>query len=146
MAIASTIYTIGYGNRGMSAFVALLKRYWIKLLVDVRSFPDSGRPNFKRSNLKMNLSIPGGIDYLWIKELGGKIKHDRTYPLQQLFEAAMTRITAIMCSEMDFRKCHRWEIAKELHKKGAKVAHINKKGKLEFEPCASGVVQHTLIP
>ena len=35
------IFTIGYGNREFEDFMALLKRFDIELIIDVRRFPTS---------------------------------------------------------------------------------------------------------
>ena len=66
------LYTIGHSTRSFAEFASLLKRYGIKILVDVRAFPTSTRnPQFAREELKQKL-LEEGIEYAWLgEELGG---------------------------------------------------------------------------
>ena len=57
------LYTIGYGNRKIEDFIMLLKKYEIKLLVDIRSTPYSRfRPSFNKNVLEQYL-LNENIDY-----------------------------------------------------------------------------------
>ena len=57
------LYTIGYGNRKIEDFIMLLKKYEIKLLVDIRSMPYSRfRPSFNKNVLEQYL-VNENIDY-----------------------------------------------------------------------------------
>ena len=67
------IFTIGYGGRETRDFIALLNRYEIDTLVDVRSQPYSRfNPEFTRSALSRVLA-GSGISYVFMGEsLGGR--------------------------------------------------------------------------
>jgi uncharacterized protein (DUF488 family) len=75
----ATIHTVGHSTRTLDELVAALKAHDIRTLVDIRSFPMSRRlPHFNRESLEVELPKEG-IDYMWMKELGGrrkKIRHD----------------------------------------------------------------------
>ena len=54
----SPIVTIGYGLRDLEEFVALLTRYGVKYVGDVRSVPFSRRrPEFSRGALEQTLRV-----------------------------------------------------------------------------------------
>ncbi len=60
------IYTIGHGARKAEDFLALLKRYGIEYLVDVRFQPFSRyHPQFSQQNLKSFLE-ENGIRYVFM--------------------------------------------------------------------------------
>ncbi|MCA9829152.1 MAG: DUF488 domain-containing protein, partial [Dehalococcoidia bacterium] len=60
------IYTIGYGNRSIEAFVALLQAHDIAFLLDVRSAPYSRhQPAFSKEPLAAALQ-QHGIRYLYL--------------------------------------------------------------------------------
>jgi uncharacterized protein (DUF488 family) len=64
------IFTIDHSNREIDEFLALLFKNKIKSLVDVRRFPTSKFPHFREKNLNQYLK-ESGIEYYWIRELGG---------------------------------------------------------------------------
>ena len=68
----SKIYALGYGNwKSLQDFVNHLKTHEISVLVDVRRFPTSKNPEFKRENLEVELP-KFGIRYVCMGEtLGG---------------------------------------------------------------------------
>ena len=73
----ATIYTIGHSTRTFEELVAALKAHRILTLVDIRSFPMSRRmPHFNRESLEVELP-KYGVDYVWMKELGGRRKKIR---------------------------------------------------------------------
>ena len=70
----ATLFTIGHSTRSLDELVAALRAHGIERLVDIRSFPMSRRlPQFNRENLECALP-KGGLEYLWMKELGGRRK------------------------------------------------------------------------
>src|SRR5437879_1781638 len=71
--IKGTIYTVGYGSRTIDELVALLQRYAIEYLVDVRSQPYSSyKPEFSRDKLAERLAQVG-IRYVFTGDtLGGR--------------------------------------------------------------------------
>ncbi len=147
------IFTIGHGNRGIDIFLNLLVENDIQLLIDVRTTPYSRfHPQFRQSNLKVNLEH-SEIAYLWLgNELGGRPKDPALYfnsevnysaiketelfksGIQEVLTLAATGIkVTLMCSESDPNECHRKHlIADELINKGFQIIHIDKIGKLEI--------------
>jgi uncharacterized protein (DUF488 family) len=147
-----TIYTVGHSNVTVERFVDLLRLQLIQLLVDTRSQPYSRYvPQFNRESLKSSLEY-AGIAYLYLgDELGGRPRDARYYrpegtvDYDQLAEApfyregierlkreATGRCLAVMCSEADYRHCHRYNlITRSLVKEGVEVQHILHSGGLD---------------
>ena len=70
----ATLYTIGHSTRTLEELIEALQAHSIKTLVDIRAFPASRRlPHFNRESLQMTLPS-AGIQYVWMKELGGHRK------------------------------------------------------------------------
>lgn len=156
-----TIYTIGHSHTAVERFVDLLQLHSIQVLVDTRSQPYSRyAPQFNRESLKTSLQQIG-IAYRYLgDELGGrprgaqyhlpngKIDYERLAQatfyregLARLKHEAEERCVAIMCSEADYRKCHRyWLITHSLVNEAVEVHHILYSGALvrthadEFPP------------
>jgi uncharacterized protein (DUF488 family) len=125
------------------------------LVADVRSFPSSKRwPQFNQAELSGSLER-AGIEYRWIKQLGGRrsskrvdTEHTawqlpafRSYAdytesldfadgLRELTEAATRARTAYMCSEGLWWRCHRRIISDNLLVRDWDVEHIMPTGKL----------------
>jgi uncharacterized protein (DUF488 family) len=85
----ATIYTIGHSTRTLDEFVALLQSHAIERLVDIRSYPASRRmpwfqgpqhPPFMTEEegertAALETTLPqAGIEYRWMRELGGRRK------------------------------------------------------------------------
>lgn len=145
----STIYTIGHSTRSFEQLVQALAGHGIVTLADVRSFPMSRRlPHFNREALELELP-KHGIDYVWMKELGGrrkKIRADspnvalrnesfRNYAdymmtdefaqgIERLLQIAEQEKTAYMCAERMYFQCHRMLISDYLVAHGHTVLHI----------------------
>ncbi|MDI6631705.1 MAG: DUF488 domain-containing protein, partial [Thermoanaerobacteraceae bacterium] len=66
------IYTVGTSTRSPEEFLALLRRYGIRAVVDVRRFPSSRRyPHFNRAALAAWLG-EAGVTYHYLGDkLGG---------------------------------------------------------------------------
>jgi uncharacterized protein (DUF488 family) len=156
-----TLYSIGHSNAEIGAFRSLLQRYRIELLVDTRSQPYSRyAPHFSREALPEALAVVD-IAYLFLGDRLGGRPQDRTYyrhngqvdyarlaaapfylsGISELLALAAQRRVAFMCSEADFKKCHRyWLITRTLIDRGVAVEHILHSGELvsstqsEFEP------------
>jgi len=145
---SAIIFTIGHSNREIDEFLNLLSKNRIKLVVDIRRFPTSKFPHFRGENLKLHLQC-NGIEYQWMKELGGyrkKIIDDSPniaiksqgfrnyadYMLTSEFESAIKKLestalkkrTAIMCAERLYWRCHRKFISDFLSVRGWLVMHI----------------------
>jgi uncharacterized protein (DUF488 family) len=143
-----SIYTIGHSNRTLEDFEALLERYSIQLLIDVRTVPRSRHvPHFNMENLARALATKE-IGYRHMKVLGGLRKpskdsinlgwrnagfrgfadHMRTEDFQtgmmELLEIAAKENTAIMCAEAVPWRCHRSLISDALTIRGWEVHDI----------------------
>ena len=146
-----TIFTIGHSTLEAHALVALLQRYQISAVADVRSTPASKfNAQFNRDPLKSILA-KGGIKYVFLgRELGArsddpdcyiddKVQYERLAQAPRYHEG-LDRLTsgrhqhkiAIMCSERDPIDCHRAILVSEsLVSLGVPVAHILGNGELE---------------
>ena len=149
----ATLYTIGHPTRTFEEFLSALCAHSIGTLVDIRSFPMSRRlPHFNRESLE--LTLPGaGIQYVWLKELGGrrrKIRDDspnvalrnasfRNYAdymltaefehgISELLSLAQRSPTAYMCAERVYFRCHRMLVSDWLVAQGHEVLHIDAEG------------------
>ena len=127
------IYTIGHSNRKLDEFLKVLKRFEVKLVVDVRRFPSSKKfPWFNKENLEKELKKEG-ILYLHFSELGGYRKEGyEKFARSKEFEESVKKLlgiineknAVIMCTELLWWRCHRRYIANFLTKLGHKVIHI----------------------
>jgi uncharacterized protein (DUF488 family) len=146
-----TIYTVGHSNIALARFIDLLRIHMIQVLVDTRSQPYSRYvPQFNRASLKTSLAY-AGIAYLYLgDELGGRPRDERYYRpegtvdydrlaeapvyregIERLKREAEGRRLALMCSEADYRHCHRYNlITRSLAKEGIEVHHILHSGGL----------------
>jgi uncharacterized protein (DUF488 family) len=149
----ATLYTIGHSTRSRDELVEALRAHSIQTLADIRAFPMSRRlPHFNRESLKKTLP-EAGIDYVWLKALGGyrkKMREDSPnvalrnpsfrnyadYMLTEEFRQAAGRLvefaeqsrTAYMCSERVYFRCHRMLISDWLVAHGHEVFHIDGAG------------------
>jgi len=127
------IYTLGTSTRSFDEFLALFKKYEIELGVDIRSFPTSRFPHFKKEVLQRNLESEG-IQYLYLgKELGGFRRGGYlTYMETDSFQKGLEKLeglgrekkTAFFCAERFPWKCHRRWVSEKLLQKGWQVIHI----------------------
>ena len=146
----ATLFTIGHSTRGLDDLIEALKAHSIKALVDIRSLPMSRRlPHFNRESLEASLP-EAGIQYVWMKELGGRRKKSLAdspnvalsnesfrnyadYMLSAEFENAIADLikmaeqsrTAYMCAERVYFKCHRMLVSDWLVAHGHEVLHID---------------------
>ncbi|HXX01499.1 MAG TPA: DUF488 domain-containing protein [Candidatus Acidoferrales bacterium] len=149
----ATFFTIGHSTRTLDELVVALRAHHIQALVDIRAFPMSRRlPQFNRETLEKDLRA-AGIQYVWLKELGGyrkKILEDSPnialrndsfrnyadYMLTPEFEQAMGKVvvlarhspTAYMCAERLYFRCHRMLVSDWLTAHGHEVLHIDGTG------------------
>lgn len=148
------IYTVGHSNHAMEAFVALLERHAIEVLIDVRSQPYSKYASqFNPKELEAVL-VTRGIKYLFLgKELGGRPSEPEYYDAEghvlywrlaesSLFLQGISRLekgieqycVALMCSEEDPLECHRHLlVASVLRSKGIAIHHIRGDGSIQTE-------------
>lgn len=141
-----TVYTIGHGRHGWIDFLALLEKYDVKFLCDVRNFARSRWVQFNGAVLSANLR-ENGIGYEHIPECGGKIiaaPDELNSGVERILEVAAEVKTAIMCSESQpltkhkilRANCHRVGLlAPILKSKGvSQIIHILPNGdKIEFD-------------
>lgn len=159
MSTGALIYTVGHSDHYTAAFIALLCRHGITLVVDVRSQPYSHwQPQFNREVLAHDLE-DAGIAYRFMGDvLGGRSADAGLYNpgqkhpdyqlvaqtpgyqagIDRLLALAQTQRAAVMCSEGDHRQCHRHLlITQTLLERGAHVLHIQPDGATaEGEPAA----------
>jgi uncharacterized protein (DUF488 family) len=154
----ANFYTIGHSNRSIEAFLLLLNRPGVALLIDVRTLPRSRfYPQFNTDALAQALRGVG-IGYRHMPALGGlrgarqdgnpspngfwengRFRNYADYTataefkqgFDELLELGRTQICAIMCAEADWRRCHRRIIADYLIASGETVTHIMKEERLE---------------
>ena len=125
------IYTIGHSTLPEEDFLAELKAFNIKHLVDVRHFPGSRKfPQYNKEVLQQFVE-GNNIKYTWLEDLGGRRKLDKNAPetkwnhpafkgyaqymhtaefkkdIKALEKIANKEATAIMCSEAVWWRCHR---------------------------------------
>ena len=121
------IYTIGHSNRSLNEFVNRLQEYDIERLVDVRTRPYSRFcPWFNKNSLSEQLASYGIVYDFKGERLGG-LGENKDYDgaIAELVELAKAERIAIMCSEADFKKCHRHTMIKpDLIKRDVEVEHI----------------------
>lgn len=140
------LYTIGYGARDISSFVAVLQKFEIAYLIDIRSRPYSRyKPEFSKLALADFLQ-QAGIRYVYMGDtLGGqpeepacyvdgkvdyeKVKEQPFYQrgLERLREAQRQGLRVVlMCSEGKPEQCHRSKlIGQSLEAAGIPVAHVD---------------------
>ena len=151
----TTILTVGHGTRSIDAFIDLLRSADVERLVDVRTAPGSRRhPQFGRDALADSLE-GAGIAYEWERDLGGFRKprpdspntairnpgfrgyadHMETPAFRaardRLVERARDRVTAIMCAESVWWRCHRRMLSDSLVVVGCEVRHLMEGGRQE---------------
>ncbi len=139
------VFTIGHGRQSWAEFLALLRKYDIEFLCDVRSFARSRWVQFNGKVLEGNLR-ENGIGYEWLPETGGKFKpipEDLNRGVERILEIAAEVRTVMMCSEsqpltkhkISRANCHRvGMLAPMLKAKDAKIIHILPDGKaFEFD-------------
>ena len=146
----ATLFTIGHSTRTLEELIEVLQGHPIYTLVDIRSLPMSRRlPHFNRESLEKALP-EAGIQYLWMKELGGRRKKSledspnvtlrndsfrnyADYMLTPEFERAIGELikigeqsrTAYMCAERMYFRCHRMLVSDWLVAHGHEVFHID---------------------
>lgn len=144
------VFTIGHSNQPAADFVALLKKYEIELVVDVRSKPYSRFRHFGRESLATRLQ-DSGIEYLHLGDkLGGHPDADEFYVdgrvayerlaatrefrsgIRQVAQKSEQCRLVVMCAEEDPTQCHRHPLlAPALAESGVQVHHIRRDGSLQ---------------
>jgi uncharacterized protein (DUF488 family) len=149
------LVTVGHGTATADVFSELLTGAGVACVVDVRTTPRSRRhPHFAGEAMKRWLP-DAGIAYRWEKALGGfrrprpdsphiGLRHEgfRGYAdymetaefgaaLDRLVEVAQEGLTAVMCAESVWWRCHRRLLADALvAQRGIAVEHLFHDGRL----------------
>ncbi len=145
----NTIYTIGHGRHGWRDFLALLRKFEIDFVCDVRNFARSRWVQFNGAVLSANL-LENGIGYEHLPECGGKViasPNELNQGVERILEISPEIKTVIMCSEsqpltkhkIPRANCHRVGMLAPLLKlKGAeRIIHILPNGdSIEFDESA----------
>ena len=139
------LFSIGHSNVEGEQLVKDLQDHRIELLVDVRSRPYSRFcPQFNRKSISSSLN-GAGIAYHFLGDKLGGIREEnecdsKGFPvpelvfqspdwiegIAELLTMAEEKRTAVMCSERDFRKCHRhFLIEKYLSRGEWRMDHID---------------------
>ncbi len=143
-----TIYTVGHSTRSIADFVALLGRYGISQLADIRTVPRSRHnPQFNGDALARALEA-AKIEYVPLPGLGGLRRARRDSPntgwrnksfrgyadymqtsafeeaLAALIEISRSKRVAIMCAEAVPWRCHRSLVADALVVRGIPAIEI----------------------
>jgi len=169
------VLTLGHGTLNRDGLADLLLGAGVGALVDVRRFPGSRHnPEVKTEALAAGLPRRG-VDYRWEERLGGRRRltsqddpdadrwwrvaafrayaaHTRSAEflaaLDDLTAEVATRdVTAVMCSESVWWRCHRRLIADALVLlRGIEVGHLAHTGRVtEHEPSAGVRVAEGLL-
>ena len=145
-----SIYTIGHSNRSWEDFIALLEKFAIRTVADIRSLPGSKKfPHFDRENMEKSL-LDLGLKYVWFPKLGGLRRARKGFEspnigltnpgfrayadymatpeflkgVAELLMVASESATAIMCAEALYWRCHRRLLSDYLAGHGIDVSHI----------------------
>lgn len=142
------LYTAGYGNRGFGAFIALMQRFSVTHLVDIRSVPQSSYwEDFRRERLQL-IVPPTGLKYVYMGDtLGGvqdspvlckdpgAVDHAPLLESEELkkgIDAVLKaathpdRVICMMCGCMRPHQCHRNRLLGEAFlRRGIELQHID---------------------
>jgi uncharacterized protein (DUF488 family) len=151
---ASTAFTVGHSNHSLEAFLDLLERHGIEVVVDVRSSPYCRyATHFNKESLQHELRARR-FRYLFLGDvIGGRPDGDEFYDadgrvlygrlsesgqfkrgIQRLRDGIETYRVALMCGEEDPTECHRrLLIGRVLDGEGIRVLHIRGDGRLQSE-------------
>lgn len=144
----TTVFTVGHSTRPLDEFVALLDGFGVEVLVDIRTVPKSRRnPQYHQDALAVSLPS-AGVEYRHLAGLGGLRRPAKDSPngawrndsfrgyadymgtpafedaLEELIGLATDRVTAIMCAEAVYWRCHRSLVADALLVRSVDVRHI----------------------
>ncbi|BAL87844.1 hypothetical protein AMIS_26240 [Actinoplanes missouriensis 431] len=157
------LITVGHGAAGQTELTALLRGAGVARLVDVRRYPGSrAHPHVKREAMRDWLP-EAGIAYRWDERLGGRRRLPESSPdlwwqvpsfrayashmrspefadaVTDLLDDLDTDVTAIMCSESLWWRCHRRLIADFVTSaRGRAVVHLLHNGRLTEHSLAEG--------
>lgn len=151
LSVARPFFTVGHSTRAIGEFLELLGEAEVRLVVDVRTIPQSRRnPQYNSEALAQALS-QSQIGYQHMAALGGLRERSRDLPpevngfwqnqsfhnyadyaLSEDFRSGLRKLRAlgqaapcaIMCAEAVWWRCHRRIVADYLIAAGETVLHI----------------------
>ncbi len=166
------LYTVGHSTHPIERFLELLGEHRIATLADIRSFPSSRRwPQFNQAPFGEALGR-AGVDYRWLKQLGGRrrdrrpdsphvawtVAAFRSYAdyadteefaagIAELSEIATATPTTVMCAEGLWWRCHRRIVSDHMTVRGWEVEHILPNGRLAAHqlPDFASVIEGRII-
>ncbi len=162
-----TLYTIGYAPFTREEFIAMLQKYRVQVLVDVRSWPHSAyRPEFNKEELMRVLPERGLMYRHYGDEFGARREDPQEYTDGQVdfekvacsssFAKGMQNLAkgmemgytfALMCAEKFPETCHRTIlVARAFYEKGYRVRHIQADGTLQSQEEVEEILIHQLAP
>jgi len=145
------VFTIGHSNHLFRAFLELIQKNNINMVVDVRTSPYSKYSSHFNKKPLMKTLEESEIDYVYLgNKIGGKprdkkfyhedhlqyhlLEKDEKYQkgLQELVDLIPNNTLVLMCSEENPYHCHRHHlISQSLLKNGYSITHIRGNGTLE---------------
>ena len=164
-----TFHTVGHAAHPIGEFEALLEKFGVRVLADVRLAPGSRHsPQFNGDSLAASLRV-AGIGYVHLPELGGWRTARKDSPnggwtnrsfqgyadhmATPEFERGMERLlaaaaalpaepgsVACMCAEGLWWRCHRRLLSDALVARGHHVVHILPDGRSEPHSLTPGAV------
>jgi uncharacterized protein (DUF488 family) len=162
----SSFFTIGHSNHDLEAWLALVRRHQIQVVVDTRSSPYSKYvPQFDRELVQRSLE-QAGVRYLFLgDDLGGRPANPAYYDgsghvlYSRLrddahFQAAIARLesgmerfsVALLCGEEDPAHCHRrLLIGRVLSERGHTMLHIRGDGRLDSDESVAAEARKPLV-
>ena len=147
----TVVFTIGHSNRSFTEFLELLQEHSVTHVVDVRKLPGSKRyPQFNADDLtehladhrialtrstgltgrrKVSKDVEFQVNAWWQNRsfhnyADHALSEEFHTALQLLCETATTQVTAVMCAEAVWWRCHRRIIADNLLTQCYQVEHI----------------------
>lgn len=145
----TVVFTLGHSNHAAGAFLMLLRQNNIIEVLDVRSAPYSRYARHFNKSLLEDLLKSEGIEYKYMGDsLGGpgrdcagehervdleSIRQAERYRrgLEQIVLLAQNSRVALMCSENDPMRCHRFVLlSRDLESLGLRVLHILRDGSI----------------
>jgi uncharacterized protein (DUF488 family) len=152
------VFTIGHSTRSAADFIAVLKKFSIARVLDIRKIPGSAaHPQFRQEALERSL-LEAGITYSYLPALGGRRPKSRVVDehinagwhvrafhnyadyaqsdafqdgLRQVLQLACQEPCAMMCAEVLWWRCHRRIVTDHLLARGVPVTHLFSETKSE---------------
>lgn len=125
---SKTIFSFGHSNKPLAIFLNKLAEHKIEVLVDVRTIPISRYLPYFNANALHRALANKNIQYLWRgKNLGGRgVNVGYEEAIDEIANLAKDGTRAcVMCSEADYKKCHRYlTLTPSFKERGLSVVHI----------------------